>query len=67
MNKKIKSDVSVDLRVRVIVNSTWNENTTLAQIHRQATEEAEYIIKKALTNKVRILEGETINVFCQTD
>ena len=65
MNKKISSEVTVDLQVRVLVDSTWGENTTLAQIHRQAKEEAEYIVKKALTNKVRILEGTTLNVFSQ--
>ncbi len=66
MAKKISSEVTVDLSVRVRVNSTWGEDTTIAQVHRQAKEEAELIIKKALTNKVRILEGETINVFSTT-
>jgi hypothetical protein len=63
---KITSDVSVTLTVQVRVNSTWNENTTLAQIHRQAKEEAEFIIKKALTGKAQILKGATITVLCKT-
>lgn len=63
MANKITSEVTVDLRVRVIVNSTWGKDCTIDQVCRQAKEEAEFIIKKALTNKVRILEGETINVF----
>ncbi len=63
MAKKISSEVTVELSVRVLVNAAWGENCTIAQVHNQAREEAEYIIKKALSNKVRILDGETLNVF----
>ena len=65
MKDKISSQVTVDLSVRVCVDSTWGEKTTIAQVHRQAKEEAERIVKKALAGKVRILEGETVNVFSQ--
>ena len=67
MSRKVSSEVTVDLSVRIRLNSTWGENTTIAQVHMQAKEEAEFIIKKALTNKVRILSGETINVFSRYD
>ena len=63
--KKISSEVTVDLCVRIRINSIWGEDTTIAQVHRQAQEEAERIIKKALTDKVKILEGITLNVFSQ--
>lgn len=66
MVTKISSEVTVDLSVRVRVNSTWGESTTIAQVHRQAKEEAEAIIKKALKDKVRIMESLTVNIFSQT-
>lgn len=66
MTNKITSDVAVNLTVQVRVNSSWGQDTTLAQIHRQAKEEAEFIIKKALTGKAQILKGGTITVLCKT-
>lgn len=66
MANKISSDVTVNLTIQVRVNSTWGEDTTLAQIHKQAVKEAGFTIKKALTDKVRILTGSTINVLCKT-
>jgi len=66
MDAKIISEVTVDLSVRIRVASSWGENTTIAQVHRQAKEEAERIVKKALTDKVAILKGATLNVFSHT-
>ena len=63
MTNKITSDVTVDLCVRISINSTWGEHTTIAQVHNQARKEAELTIKKALSGKVKILDGMTLNVF----
>ena len=60
MKNKITSDVSVNLSIQVRVNSIWGEDTTLSQIHRQAVEEAERIINKALEGNVEILKCATI-------
>ena len=66
MTRKISSEVTVDLQVRIRIDSIWGEDTTIAQIHRQAKEEAERTIKQALKGKVRILDGTTLNVFSRT-
>lgn len=62
MANEMKSVVTVNLLVQVAVNSTWGADTTLAQIQRQAKEEAERTVKKALTNKVHIMGGTTTTI-----
>lgn len=62
MTSKIRSLVTVDLVVQVAIHSTWGGDTTLAQITRQARVEAEFTIKKALTDKVHIMRGTTTTI-----
>ena len=63
MTIEIQSSITVDMTVRVCVSATWSEDATIKQVHRDAKQEAESIIKKALTGKAAILDGQTVNVF----
>ena len=63
MKTKIQSEITVDMTVRVSVDSVWSEEATLKQVHRDAKESAERTIKKALAGKVVVLDGKTVNVF----
>ena len=62
MEGMLTSRILVNVTVVVEIPKTWDSRCTLGQIKKQASEEGERIVKKALTGKAHILSGSTIKV-----
>lgn len=67
MPNKAESQVTLDLRLRLIINESWGEDTTIAQVQRQAQKAADDVIRKALMGNAEILDCDTVNIFSKTE
>ena len=65
MTTEIKSTISVDVKIRVVVNTNWGENTSIKHVHDEAKRQAECVIKKALCDKAKIVGQKTVNIFSE--
>lgn len=66
MSNKVTSQVTVDLSVRLSIDDAWREETTIAQVQKQAKKAAEEVIRVGLAGRAKILDYNAVNIFSET-
>lgn len=59
---KVEQTVAVNVQLAIHVTSSWSEDTTLAQIERQAKESAKNVVRKGATARCQILSYGEVTI-----